>query len=180
MCNTFVTLWTVAHQALLSMGFLRQEYWNGLPFPSPWALPDAGIESMSPVLEGRLFTTELPGMPLAILCPSTNCTLVSPVPSKVRQPELNPAFQLSPLSSSICTTRDAAWGHIRLGAAILTWDCTETSAKTFFMQNLFILHPPLFCFTSGGLVFPFICFRCFWTLLLLLSRFSRVRLCATP
>ena len=43
----FVTPWTVAHQAPLSMGFSRQEYWNGLPFPTPWALPDPEIEPMS-------------------------------------------------------------------------------------------------------------------------------------
>ena len=46
----FVTLWTVAHQAPLSMGFSRQEYWSGLPFPSPGDLPDPGIESVSPAL----------------------------------------------------------------------------------------------------------------------------------
>ena len=63
--------WTVAHQAPLSMEFSRQEYWSGLPFPSPGDLPDLGIEppstasSESPALEGRFFTTEQPGKPLA-------------------------------------------------------------------------------------------------------------------
>ena len=47
----FATLWTVAHQASLSMGFSRQEYWSGLPFPSPGDLPDPGIEPRSPALE---------------------------------------------------------------------------------------------------------------------------------
>ena len=41
------TPWTVAHQSPLSMGFTRQEYWNGLPFPSPGDLPDSGIEPRS-------------------------------------------------------------------------------------------------------------------------------------
>ena len=45
----FVTLWTVARQALLSVGFSRQEYWSRLPFPSPGDLPDPGIEPPSPV-----------------------------------------------------------------------------------------------------------------------------------
>ena len=45
----FVTLWTVAHQAPLSMGFSRQEYWSGLPFPPPGDLPDPGIGPMLPV-----------------------------------------------------------------------------------------------------------------------------------
>ena len=51
---------TVAHQAPLSMGFSKQEYWSGLPFPSPGDLRDPGIEPvslMSPTLAGGLFTT---------------------------------------------------------------------------------------------------------------------------
>ena len=48
MSNSFVTLWTVAHQAPLSMRFHRQEHWSGLPFPSPGDLPNPGIEPMSP------------------------------------------------------------------------------------------------------------------------------------
>ena len=57
----FATLWAVAHQAPLSMGFPRQEYWNGLPFSSPGDLPDPGIELTSPefpACAGRLFTTK--------------------------------------------------------------------------------------------------------------------------
>ena len=52
----FVTPWTVAHQAPLSIEFSRQEYWSGLPFPSPGDLPDPGIEPTSPTspsLAGR-------------------------------------------------------------------------------------------------------------------------------
>ena len=45
------TLWIVAHQALLFIGFPRQEYWNGLPFPFPGDLPDPGIEPRSPALQ---------------------------------------------------------------------------------------------------------------------------------
>ena len=55
----FVTLWTVALQAPMSMGFSRQEYWSGLPYP-PRDLPDSGIEPMSPMspsLAGKFFTT---------------------------------------------------------------------------------------------------------------------------
>ena len=51
------TLWTVAHQASLSMGFPRQEiHWNELPFPSPGDLPDPGIESVSPGLADGFLT----------------------------------------------------------------------------------------------------------------------------
>ena len=46
----FVNPWTVAYQALLSMGFSRQGYWSGLPFPSPGDLPDPGIKPRSPAL----------------------------------------------------------------------------------------------------------------------------------
>ena len=52
------TPWTVARQAPLSMEFSRQEYWSGLPCPSPGDLPAPGIEPASPALEGRFFTSE--------------------------------------------------------------------------------------------------------------------------
>ena len=52
--------WTVACQDPLSKGFPRQEYWSGLPFPSPEELPNPGIEPVSPVLAGGFFTTEPP------------------------------------------------------------------------------------------------------------------------
>ena len=45
------------------MGFLRQKYWSGLPYPTPGALPSPGIEPVSPALAGRFFTAELPGKP---------------------------------------------------------------------------------------------------------------------
>ena len=57
----FATPWTMAHQALLSIGFSRQEYWSGLPFPSPGHLPDPGIKPKSPASAGGFFTTQLPG-----------------------------------------------------------------------------------------------------------------------
>ena len=58
----FVMPWTVGSQAPLSLGFSRQEYWDGLPFPSPGDLPDPGTEPVSltcPALAGRFFTTEI-------------------------------------------------------------------------------------------------------------------------
>ena len=57
----FETPRTVACLASLSMGFPRQEYWSGLPLPSPRDLPNPGIEPVSPALAGRFFTTEPPG-----------------------------------------------------------------------------------------------------------------------
>ena len=60
-CLTLATLWTVAHQASLSIGFSREEYWSGLPFPSPGDLPDPGIEPGSLALQADSLPTELPG-----------------------------------------------------------------------------------------------------------------------
>ena len=51
MSHSFLTLWTVAHEAPLSMGFLRQENWSGLTFPSPGDLHDPGTEPTSPALQ---------------------------------------------------------------------------------------------------------------------------------
>ena len=65
------TPWTAAHQAPPSMGFYRQEYWSGSPFPSPGDLPDPGIEPVSPTLQAVScitggFFTEAPGKPVPI------------------------------------------------------------------------------------------------------------------
>ena len=74
----FATPWTVAHQAPPSMGFSRQEYWSGLPFPSPgessWPgdLPDPGIEPGSPALQADALPLEPPGKPW--------CVVFHPVP----------------------------------------------------------------------------------------------------
>ena len=59
--DSFATPWTVACQAPLSMGFSRQEYWSGLPFPSPGDLPNPGIKLAFPALVGGFFSTEPPG-----------------------------------------------------------------------------------------------------------------------
>ena len=59
-----MTPWTVACQVPLSMGFPRQEYWSGLPFPSPGELLDPGIKPKSPTLQADALTLALPGKPL--------------------------------------------------------------------------------------------------------------------
>ena len=58
MSDSFETLWTIACQAPVSMGFPRQEYWSGLPFPSPVDIPNQGMEPRSPALSSGFFTTE--------------------------------------------------------------------------------------------------------------------------
>ena len=57
----FATPGTVSHQAPLSMDFSRQEYWSGLPFPSPGDLLNPGIKPRSPTLQANALTSELPG-----------------------------------------------------------------------------------------------------------------------
>ena len=59
----FVTLWTIAYQAPPSMGFSRQGYWSGLPFPSPGDAPNPGIKPRSPSLQTDALPSELPGKP---------------------------------------------------------------------------------------------------------------------
>ena len=65
----FATPWIVAHQAPLSMGFSRQEYWSGLPCPSPGDLPDPGIEPRSPALRIDTLLSEPPRKPDTSLIP---------------------------------------------------------------------------------------------------------------
>ena len=59
----FATPWTVAYHAPPSMGFSRQEYWSGLPFPSPEDLPNPGIKPGSPALQTDALPSEPPGKP---------------------------------------------------------------------------------------------------------------------
>ena len=60
----FATPWTVAYQAPQSMEFSRQEYWSGVPFPSPGDLPNPGIELGSPALQADFLPSEPPGKPI--------------------------------------------------------------------------------------------------------------------
>ena len=72
----FVTPWTAAHQAPPSMGFSRQEYWSGLPFPSPRDLPDPGIKPRSPALQADALTSEPPWKPPGFqYCVITGCRM---------------------------------------------------------------------------------------------------------
>ena len=72
----FATAWAVARQAPLSMGFLRQEYWSGLPFPPPEDLPDPGIKPRSPALQVDSLPAEPQGKPFVH---ESEVKLLSPV-----------------------------------------------------------------------------------------------------
>ena len=66
-CPTLLRPMDCSLPGSLVNGFPRQEYWSGLPFPSPGDLPDPGIEPISPALAGGFFTTEPPGKPICLL-----------------------------------------------------------------------------------------------------------------
>ena len=74
MSDSFATPWTVALQASLS----KQEYWSGLPFPSPGDLPDPGIKPAPPALADEFFTTEHPGKLIKVLLSVKAALFLSP------------------------------------------------------------------------------------------------------
>ena len=78
-----MTPWTVAYQAPPSMGFSRQEYWSGLPFPFPGDLPYPGIKLGSPEFQADALTSEPPGKPVPATEMGLNSRLKSPYPPRV-------------------------------------------------------------------------------------------------
>ena len=88
----FATLWTVAYQAPPSMEFSRQEYWSGLPFPSPWDLPHPGIKPGSPALRADALRSEPPGKPQRKASHISPLGVKHPrVPSLIYNPQSLPA-----------------------------------------------------------------------------------------
>ena len=73
--RVFATPWTIACQAPPSMGFPREEYWNGLPFPSPGDLPDPGIEPGCPALQADSLPSEPPGN--IFICGTSSLSLIN-------------------------------------------------------------------------------------------------------
>ena len=78
----FATPWTIAHRASLSIGFSRQEYWSGLPFPAPGDLPNPGIKPGSPALQADSLPAEPPGKIISVcvcvcVCVCVSCSVVS-------------------------------------------------------------------------------------------------------
>ena len=117
MSDSFATPWTVAHQVPLSMGFSRQEYWSGLPFPSPGDLPDPGIEPMSPALEGRFFTAEPQGKPV---------TWVYPPPKFL--------FHTLPVWSFPSSTANRGMQCLLVTTTLGTWQSAPTRLCLFFKK----------------------------------------------
>ena len=107
----FVTSWTVAHQVPLSMGFSRQEYWSGLPLPSPGYLPDPGIEPKSPALQADYLLLESLEKPPALADISANSDLVS--------------WRFSDQPWRDCWAGHSIWRH-RVSRAAMAPYCRET------------------------------------------------------
>ena len=93
----FATPWTVAYKAPPSMGFSRQEYWSGLPFPSLGDLPDPVIEPGAPALQADSLPSESPG------------NLLSPYLHRLHIPSCTLMYPLPPTSSPRCLSHDPAF-----------------------------------------------------------------------
>ena len=133
----FVTPWTVAPQAPLSMGFPRQEYWSGWPFPPPGELPNPGVEPtspVSPVLAGRFFTTEPPGKPYVLLSSL-----------------LNNMFNIALHNWWIFSTLDTFLKHSHIQAL-------EMKALFFLVQNTLSIHLglQLVCCLNQGTIWQWV------------------------
>ena len=115
-----MTPWTVARQAPLSMGFSRQEYWSGLPFPSPGALPDPGIEPGSLTLQAESLASEPPG--------------------KLNVDKMGPAF---PIKGAIaCSTLYSTPAQGWPGAGLRNKMQDDASTDSSFGQPSFLCCPP--------------------------------------
>ena len=136
----FVTPRTVAHQVAMSMGFPRQKYWSGLPFPSPGDSPNSRIEPTFPA--GRFFTTELPGKP-----------------GLYRQDSLNHSWEVKSLSHVwLCSPMDCSPPgssiHGILQARVLEWvDISFSSRSSQLREKTLVSGIAGRCFTlwaTGG------------------------------
>ena len=115
----FSTLWTVVHQAPLSMGFSRQEYWSGLPFPSPGELLNPGVEPVfvrSPALAGGFFTISATWEALGCSPGADKTTHISPhTASPFHQQKLSSLFCIcseSPSSHTGCL--GGLWSEVQI------------------------------------------------------------------
>ena len=151
----FVTPWTVAHQAPLSMKFSRQDHWRGLPFPPPEDLPDPRIKPTSPALAGKFFTTESPEKQVAYVFLILKISLwvgrIMPV-SQMRQLHLR--------SKMTCLGSLSPWFSLRFATSsnLLPFWCTgNLGNKHFFVVSVFStilmtlsLAGPHWVFRGGG------------------------------
>ena len=112
----FATPWTVTYKAPLSMEFSRQEYWSGLPFPSPGDLPDPGIQPGSPALQADALPSEPSGNPLLYIVDLQHCASFTQ-----SCPTLCDPMDCSPKGSSV---------HGIFQARVLEWIAISFSRET--------------------------------------------------
>ena len=104
----FATPWTVAHQAPPSMEFSKQEYWSGLPFPSPGDLPDPGIKPASPALQADALSPEPPGKPDV-------CMMGKRTRSKKLHSHRRFTVRRVPWAPCVCETSLCVWWTVQSG-----------------------------------------------------------------
>ena len=113
----FATLWTVAHQAPLSMEFFKQEHWSGLPFPSSGDLPDPGIKLRSPALQVDSLLSETPGKPCLFLAAAAAKSL-QPCPTLCDPIDSSPPGSAVP---GILQARTLGWVAISFSSLFLKY-----------------------------------------------------------
>ena len=125
------TLQTVAHQAPLSMGFSRQQYWSGLPLPSPEDLPNTGIKPSSPSLQADSLPSEPPEKSL----PSWGATTTRKVKSQGSDSRYSPPGDLpNPGIEPMSLLSPALAG--RFFTTSTTWEANSTHTVEYFIQPL--------------------------------------------
>ena len=139
----FAAPWTVAYQAPLSMGFSRQEYWSGLPFPSPGIFPTQGSNLGLWHCRQTLLPSEPPGKPAAIhvlvsIIPQT--PLPSRLPHSIEQSSL--CYTVSPCWLSILTIAVCTYPSLTPYLTFCFWSkLTELQAQFIFLQfNIFLTY----------------------------------------
>ena len=131
----FATPWCVAHQAPLFMGFSRQEYWSGLPFPSPGALPNPGTEPRSPALQADALTSEPPSVSVQFSCSVVSDSLRPHEPQHTRPlyPSPTPRVYSNPCPLS-------RWCHPAISSSVVPFSsCPQSlpASGSFPMSQLF-------------------------------------------
>ena len=155
-----VTVWAVAHEAPLSMGFSRQEYWSGLPCPPQRDRPDPGIKPVSPAFVGWFFSTwEAPGN----ICTQHNCSCSQkphawepehitctgemtwlsrdPIISSGRRETSQTAALIPSWQVSTDWVRTTSWGPLR--AFVYIWRERETELQIFFILGNSLYFPKI-------------------------------------
>ena len=131
LCDT----WTVAHQAPLSMGFSRQEYWSGLPFPFPGDLPDPGIELRSLALQADALTSEPPRKP----CFTTqNCIVIIILVFFISFSDYNIGMILSFLHNSLASHISSHLQFIILSYTFINITLHNQGGVTHEVLNIYV------------------------------------------